>query len=185
MIKINLEDTIVPHYVSQDLTDFRFYSPQKKGGVAELIVQIRNINDPLLSNVYNLGFGPPDGAGSFSDTVSLSHSNPGKVFSTVILVAIAFLERNPSLAIGIDGSDDRRAYLYHRMFSSNRHPLEETLILTGVDWYVRLLRSGDVERDPSGAAYFKPRPEAFDFQRKTNDLYRYYLINLKPGQSVK
>jgi len=60
--------------------------------------------------VYNLGFGPPDGAGSFSDTVSLSHSNPAKVFSTVILVAIAFLERNPSLAIGIDGSDDRRAY---------------------------------------------------------------------------
>jgi len=32
MITLDLDDTIVPHFVSQDLTDFRFYSPQKKGG---------------------------------------------------------------------------------------------------------------------------------------------------------
>lgn len=185
MIIINLEDTIQPHYVGHDLADFRFYSPLKNGGMAELVVQIRNINDPLLPNVFNLGFGPPDNAGSFSDTVSINHSNLGKVFSTILLLAIAFLKRNPLLAIGIDGSDDRRAYLYHRMFGSNRHALEDTLILTGVDWYVRLLRNGDVERDPTGFPYFKPRPEAFDFQRKTKDLYRYYLINLKSGQLIK
>lgn len=185
MIIINLDDTIQPHYVSHDLMDFKFYSPLKTGGTAELMVQIRNINDPLLPNVFNLGFGPPDNSGSFSDRISLNHLNPGQVFSTIILLAVAFLRLNPSLAIGIDGSDDRRAYLYHRMFGSNRYALEDTLILTGVDWYVRLLRSGDVERDPTGAPYFKPRPEAFDFQRKTKDLYRYYIINLKLAQSNK
>jgi len=179
MITLNLDDTILPHYVSHDLMDFRFNALQKNGTSLEIIVQIRDIGDPLLPSVYNMGFGPPDGSGSFRDDISLEHSDPSKVFSTVMVLAIAFLERNPSFFIGIDGSDDRRAYLYHRMFRYNSNSLQDTLVLTGVDWYVRLLRSGDVERDPTGHPYFKPRPEAFDFQRKTSDLYRYYLINLK------
>ena len=179
MITLNLDDTILPHYVSHDLMDFRFNAPQKDGTLLEIVVQIRDINDPLLPRVYNMGFGPSDGSGSLRDDISLEHLNPGKVFSTVMVLAIAFLERNPSFFIGIDGSDDRRAYLYHRMFRYNSNSLQDTLGLTGVDWYVRLLRSGDVERDPSGHPYFKPRPEAFDFQRKASDLYRYYLINLK------
>ena len=178
MITLNLDDTILPHYVSHDLMDFRFNALQKNGTSLEIVVQIRDIDDPLLPSVYNMGFGPPDGLGSFRDDISLEHSDPGKVFSTVMVLAIAFLERNPSFFIGIDGSDDRRAYLYHRMFRYNSNYLKDTLGLTGVDWYVRLLRSGDVERDPSGHPYFKPRPEAFDFQRKAIDLYRYYLINL-------
>ena len=179
MITLNLDDTILPHYVGHDLMDFRFNAPQKNGGVIELVVQIRDIDDPLLPDVYNIGFGPPDGSESFRDDISLQHLSPGKVFSTVMVLAITFLERNPSLFIGIDGSDDRRAYLYHRMFRYNNSYLRDTLGLTGVDWYVRLLRNGDVERDLSGHPYFKPRPEAFDFRRKANDLYRYYLINLK------
>ena len=179
MITLNLDDTILPHYVSHDLMDFRFYAPQKSGAALELIVQIRDINDPLLPHVFNIGFGPPDGLGSFRDDISMKHLSPGKVFSTVMVLAMAFLERNPSLFIGIDGSDDRRAYLYHRMFRYNNNSFYDTLSLTGVDWYVRLLRSDDVERDLSGHPYFKPRPEAFDFQRKASDLYRYYLINLK------
>ncbi|MFP5439107.1 MAG: DUF6934 family protein [Bacteroidia bacterium] len=180
MITIDLDNTILPHYVSHDLRDFRFYSPQKNGTVKELLVQIRDIFDPLLPNVFNIGFGPPNESGSFRDDVSMEHLNPGKVFSTVIVLAVAFLERNPSVFIGIDGSDDRRASLYHRMFRFNSRSLADMLTLTGVDWYVRLLRNGDVERDIDGNPYFKPRPEAFDFQRKASDLYRYYLINLIP-----
>lgn len=179
MITINFEDTILPHYVNHNLTDFRFYTEQKDGNTVELLVQIRDINDPFLPNVFNIGFGPPDGLGSFRDDVSIRHLNPGKVFSTVMVLAIAFLERNPSFFIGIDGSDDRRASLYHRMFRFNSMALGETLLLTGVDWYIRLLRNGNIERDSDGNPFFKPRPEAFDLYRKANDLYRYYLINLK------
>ena len=76
--------------------------------MAELVVQIRNINDPLLHNVFNLGFGPPDNAGSFSDTVSINQLDPVKIFSTILLLAITFLKCNLLLAIGIDAR-----YGYH------------------------------------------------------------------------
>jgi len=178
MIIINLEDTIVPATASKDFMNYTFISPQKIGTAVELIVKIKNINDPLLPNVYNLGFGPPDGLGGFNDKVSLNHANTSKVFSTIVLFAITFLQEYPGTTIGIDGSDETRAYLYHRMFQTNYESLREIVVIIGVDWYVRLLRNGDIERDANGFAFFKPRPEPFDLQRKRTDLYGYYLINL-------
>ncbi len=179
MIVINLEDTILPETAGADLMDYTFLSPQVNASDVKLLVQIRNINDPLLPNVFNLGFGPSDGNGGIDDKVSLAHTNTGKVFSTIILFAIAFLQQYPGTSIGIDGSDERRAYLYHRMFQSNYVSLKDVVVITGVDWYVRLLRNGDIERDALGAAFFKPRPEPFDLQRKRTDLYGYYMINLR------
>lgn len=179
MILINLDDPILPEMVSTDLMDYTFLSPQTKGADVQLIVRIRDINDPLLPNVFNLGFGPSDGIGGIDDKITLSHADIGKVFSTIIVFAIAFLQRRPGTTIGIDGSDERRAYLYHRMFQSNYELLKDVLMITGVDWYVRLLRNGGIKLDAQGAAFFKPIPEPFDFQRKRIDLYRYYMIDLK------
>ncbi|RYJ44318.1 DUF6934 family protein [Flavobacterium beibuense] len=156
MIIIDLEDTIMPHYASEDMMNYRIMSPQKDGTQEELIVEIKDINDPLLPNAFNIGFGPPDGNGGFLHKVSLPHVNTNRVFSTVIVLAIAFLQQYPGTIIGIDGSDDRRAYLYHRMFRSNYQALSDILIITGVDWYVRLLRNGNVETDELGGPYFKP-----------------------------
>lgn len=179
MILLDLSNPILPHHASNDLMDYRFYSPQTQGPDVELIVAIRSINDPLLPNVYNIGFGPSDGAGGIDDKANLKHTDRGRVFSTIIVFAMAFLQQNAGSTIGIDGSDERRAYLYHRMFQSNYEALKDSIVITGVDWYVKLLRNRDVERDANGNFFFKPRPEPFDFQRKSIDLYRYYLIDIK------
>jgi hypothetical protein len=178
MIKINLEDTIEPKTASADFMDYSFISSQRGKPDVELLVKIRNINDPLLPNVFNLGFGPSDGLGGINDKISLVHTNTSKVFSTILLFAITFLQENPGTTIGIDGSDETRAYLYHRMFQTNYESLKEIVIIIGVDWYVRLLRNGTIECDANGFAFFKPRPEPFDLQRKRTDLYRYYMITL-------
>ena len=83
------------------------------------------------------------------------------------------------MTIGIDGSNDIRAYLYHRMFLTNREYLDEYFVTIGVDWYVKLLRNGSIEIDNNGQVYFKPKPEPFDYHRLAINLYRYYMFRLK------
>ena len=66
------------------------------------------------------------------------------------------------------------------MFKVNREHLSEFFETIGVDWYVKLLRNQiDIERKKDGSAFFKPRPEAFDYSRDRQDLYRYYMFELK------
>jgi hypothetical protein len=180
MTKLNLDSTYDIHYVSPDLSTFSFISILKNGKQVELVIQITKHRDPHLSGVYNLAFGPLDLKGEIDDKVVLKHSDLGKVFSTIILCAITFLDNIESgISIGIDGSNDVRAYLYHRMFVSNHEKLSEIITTVGVDWYVRLLRNGtDIERDADSYPLFKPRPEPFDLNRTSVDLYRYYMFSL-------
>lgn len=110
--------------------------------------------------------------------IKLNHLKNGKVFSTILLFALSFLQKNKSANIGVDGSNDARAYLYHRMFFTNKEYLSEFLIPIGVDWYVRMLRDGTVEKDPDGFVFFKPKPEPLDYKRSMKDLYRYYMFYL-------
>lgn len=88
------------------------------------------------------------------------------------------LQNNPQNTIGIDGSNDIRSYLYHRMCLTNKEYLGEYFVSIGVDWYVKLLISGGVEVDLSGITYFKPKPEPFDCHRPATNLYRYYMFRL-------
>lgn len=180
MIKIDLDDTFHPKTVNKDLTKFTFESQLTDKSVIELHVKISNHSDPLLKGVFNLAFGPLGKNGEIDDEIQLKHKNGNKVFSTVLFYAIAFLQINPeSYSIGIDGSNEIRAYLYHRMFRFNHRTLSDTIVTVGVDWYVRLLRNGtDIERDENNFPFFKPRPEPFDLDRNTNDLYRYYMFSL-------
>lgn len=119
-----------------------------------------------MPNVYNLGFGPPDRNGGFVDNVRLSNADIDKVFSTVLFHALAFLGDHPDITIGVDGSDNLRARLYHEIFKSNREYLSEHFISIGVDRYVRYYRNGDYEKDELGEPLPKPRPEPFNY-----DLY--------------
>lgn len=178
MIKINLEDTFEAIDASPNFDEYVFESTLRDNSVVQLKVKITNLGDPLLPNVYNLGFGPFNGFGEIDDAINLKHQDTGKVFSTIILFAIAFLQSNPDATIGIDGSNDLRANLYHRMFRYNFKDLKEFIVIIGVDWYVRLLRNGEIELDGNGLAFFKPKPEPFDLQRNSNDLYRYYMFSL-------
>ncbi len=144
-----------------------------------IFVKIEPLHNTYLPNVYNLGFGPPDGKGGFHDDVRLKHADVGKVFSTVLFHSLTFLEDDPKLTIGIDGSDDLRATLYQMMFKTNKEYLDEFFVPLGVDYYVRIFRDGSYEHDELGNYISKPRAEQFDYNRSRHDLYRFYLFRLK------
>lgn len=145
MIKINFEDTYEPREVAEDLSFMTFYTEVKDLGDLLLKIEISSLGDPLLPNVFNLAFGPLKDNGDVDDSVKVNHLNTDKMFSTVLFFSFIFLQNNPQVTIGIDGSNDARAYLYHRMFSTNKEYLDDYFITIGVDWYVKLLRNGAVE----------------------------------------
>ncbi|MCC6370762.1 MAG: hypothetical protein IT236_07155 [Bacteroidia bacterium] len=179
MIKINFDDTFDPIELVPNLSIIKFNSPLKNNSEQQLIVKVLPLGDPLLPNVYNLSFGPIGADGEIDDQAKIEHENTDKVFSSILFYSLIFLQRYPDLTIGIDGSNDVRAYLYHRMIITNRVYLSEYFVTTGTDWYVRLLRNGNIELDSEGNAFFKPKPEPFDFKRQARDLYRYYMFRLK------
>jgi hypothetical protein len=179
MIKIAFEDTYEPQEVAADLSFMTFYSEIKDRSLILLKIKIAPLGDPLLPNVVNLAFGPLLENEEIDDDAKINHLNTDKVFSTILLFALFYLQTNPQITIGIDGSNDIRAYLYHRMFKTNKKYLDEYFVTIGVDWYVKLLRDGSVELDGDGLPYFKPRPEPFDYERLSTNLYRYYMFQLK------
>lgn len=182
MITLNIEHTydLLWGEINHNSSIIEFYSPQAGGEDFLMRVVIEPHPDPLLPNVYNLAMGPPMGESGINDNVRLKHIDSGKVFSTAILFALAFLTEFPETIIGLDGTDDLRATLYHSIFIANRKPLGEYFSTIGVDWYVKLLRNQvDIERNEDGTPFFKPRPESFDYTRTRHDLYRYYMFELK------
>lgn len=182
MIIIDFDRTYDPLRIEIDraFSVIEFWAEQVKLPPVMMRVTIKAHSDPLLPNVYNLAMGPPVGTENIDDKADLKHSDSVRVFSTAILFALTFLTEYPELTIGLDGSDDLRATLYHSMFKANREHLSEYFVCIGVDWYVKLLRNKkDIERQPDGTPFFKPRPEAFDYSRNRHDLYRYYMLDLK------
>jgi hypothetical protein len=104
MILIDFEDTYDPITVLNDLSEMSFMAPQVDDENKLLSVQIKPHTDPNLPTVYNLGFGPPAENGRFRDDIRLKHVNSSKVFSTVLFHGLTFLQENPDLILGIDGS---------------------------------------------------------------------------------
>lgn len=156
-----------------------FYSEIEDSTDVLIKIEISPYGDPLLPNVFNLAFGPLSASGEIDDTAKINHQNKNKVFSTILLFSLVYLQSSPDVVIGIDGSNDVRAYLNHRMFLTNREYLNEYFITIGVDWYFKLLRDNTVEMDEGGFPYFKPKPEPFDYQRPARNLYRYYMYQIK------
>jgi len=167
MIRINLEDIYEPISVAEDLSNMTFSSVDMNAVTNTIKIEIVPLGHSLLPN------------GDIDDKAKIIHSNTSKVFSTIVCFCLVYLQANPEITIGVDGSDDGRAYLYHRMFQTNRTYLDEYFVSIGVDWYVRLLRNGDIETDMNGTPFFKPKPEPFDYLRNSNDLYRYYMFHLR------
>lgn len=179
MIKLNLNETYKHHSVDEDLLNMTFYSPGIDQSNTLIKVELRPYPDFQLQNVYNLAFGPLNEKNKLDDTAKIKHADTDKMFSTVLVFGLMFLQKYPGLRIGLDGSSDSRAYLYHRMFQTNRDHLNEYFVALGVDWFVRLLRNGNVEREENGSAFFKPRPELFNYERTPHDLYNYYIFYLR------
>lgn len=180
IVKINLDDTYELISSTPDLMEVTFYSYDRNNHPVLLKVLLEPVIDaPYLSNVYNLCFGPIKMDGSIDDEAKICHKDLNKLFSTIILFSLTFLLEKPHISIGLDDSSDARAYLYHRMFQVNKAYLESYFVSFGVDWFVRLLRNGDIERKSDGTPFFKPKPESFDYNKPTRDLYRFYLFQLR------
>lgn len=179
MIAINFDHAFPLASIASDLSYAIFDSLDVQDKIIPLKVEISPLADPYLPNVHNLAFGPLQQNGNINDNVKLHHRDTSRVFSIILLFALSFLQTNPTATIGLDGSNDVRAYLYHRMFLSNREYLSHFFIAIGVGWFVRLFRDGTIETDEDGYRFFKPKPEPFDYRRPTRDLYRYYMFYLR------
>jgi hypothetical protein len=179
VVKINFENAYEHLATAPDFMEATFNSYDKEGNPVLLKILISPPKNSILPNVYNLCFGPLTEKGVIDDTALIYHKDLNKLFSTIILFCLSFLQENPKATIGLDGTNDARAYLYHRIFCSNQFYLDEYFVALGTDWFVRLMRNNDYERRPDGFAFFKPKPEPFDYQRPPRDLYRYYMFYLR------
>jgi hypothetical protein len=178
VVAINFEEVYDLLEVTIDYTEATFYTFDRCGHPILIKILLKLVDNPLLPGVHNLAFGPTNEDGSIDDQVRIKHKDSNKLFSTILLFCLNFLQENPGVKIGLDGSDDTRAHFYHRIFMNNKNYLGDYFVALGVDWCVRLLRNGKIEINAAGEPFFRLRPEPFDYQRTTKDLYRYYMFYL-------
>lgn len=146
-IKVDFDNCYVTEPLSEDLRLIRFETELTDHTTAPIGVVIGNQPLHLLPNVYNLAFGPMDGNNEIDDQAILSHVDHSKMFSTIILSALTFLNANPDKYLGIDGSNNARAYLYFRITQNNYDVLTQYFDIYGVKYYVRILRKAK-DTDP-------------------------------------
>ena len=97
-----------------------------------LSIRISSFVHELLPNVYNLAFGPLDKQGRINDRAELTHIDYSKVFSTILLSAYTYLKHNMNHYLGVDGSDNNRAYFYYRALIRNINYLNDRF---NIFWY--------------------------------------------------
>lgn len=148
-VKINFEERYKIDTVSDNLSSSSFQTTLKDGSNVQLGVQISDEMHPLMPDVYNLGFGPLNEQGEIDDKAKLAHANHSKVFSTILFAGMTFLSENDHTFLGIDGSNNARAYLYYRCIQNNFDYLAKYFKIYGVNYYVRILRKGQEEDQAS------------------------------------
>lgn len=148
-VKLNFDDCYDIIESRPDLKLHRFKTVLKNGSEATLGISISENSHPFLPEVYNLAFGPIDKNNNIDDSVKLTHENLSKVFSTIVFTALTFLTENPNTYLGIDGSNNARAFMYYRCINNNFDYLSQYFTLLGVNYYVRILRRVNDEDDGS------------------------------------
>lgn len=181
-VKINFDNLYEIENISSDLKFSGFRTTLNNGNSLPLVVRISNQSHALLPNVYNLAFGPLNAKGKLDDKAELTHSDYSKVFSTILFSALAYLETNPTHYLGIDGSDNARAYFYYRALQRNYTYLDRYFRMYGVKYYVRISRFGKTQYDnPFDFADIIPYP----FRIRKGDavsqdhMYNYFIFNRK------
>jgi hypothetical protein len=185
-VKIDFNNLYEIEKISQDLKFSSFRTKLNNGNELPLVVRISNQSHALLPNVYNLSFGPLNAKGKLDDKAELAHSDYSKVFSTILFSALAYLETNPGHYLGIDGSDNPRAYFYYRALQRNFAYLDRHFHMYGVKYYVRISRFGKTQYDnPFDFADIIPYP----FRIRKGDpvsqdhMYNYFIFNKKDSES--
>jgi hypothetical protein len=144
-LKINFDDCYETEILKPDFSLCRFDTCLKNGNTEKIGIHISDTVHLLIPDVYNLSFGPINSKGEIDDSVKLNHVNHSKVFSTIVLSAMIFLEKKRSCFLGIDGSNNARAYMYYRCVQNNYNFLTQYFKIFGVNYYARILRKENDE----------------------------------------
>ncbi len=182
-VKINFEDCYEIETLSSDLSLSRFNTILKTGEQVPLGIQISNTVHPYLPEVYNLAFGPLIEENRIDDKAKMHHENHSKVFSTIIFTGLTFLTENREKYLGIDGSNNARAYMYYRCIQNNFDYLSQFFNIYGVNYYIRVLRKlkDEDESHPVDGDDLKAIPEIIEKGTfiTPDKLYNYFIFKLK------
>jgi hypothetical protein len=186
-VRIDFKNTYKIEHISKDLRRNSFETILR-GNTPRLIqVVIEEEEHELLSDVYNLAFGPLKANGRIDHTSELPHIDYSMIFSTILFSAFTYLNKNPGHALGVDGSTNARAFLYYRMLQRNFEYLDQYFDMFGVKYYVRITRFGKKQYD-----------DPFDFNDITvqaakiekgqsipNDfMHNYFILKLKKRNAI-
>jgi Family of unknown function (DUF6934) len=181
-LKLNFNDCYETEILKPDFSLCCFETCLKDGNTAKIGIHIPGTVHPLIPDVYNLSFGPINSNGEIDDRVKLNHQHHSRVFSTVVLAALTFLERKQSCFLGIDGSNNARAYLYFRCIQNNYDFLTRYFRIFGVNYYARILRK---ERDEDSSHPIDPEdiltlPKSIQKEiiLTYEKLYNYFIFKL-------
>lgn len=181
-LKIDFKNLYEIDNISADLRISTFNTHLNNGQALPLIVKISNESHALLPNVYNFAFGPLNSKGKIDDKAELTHADYSKVFSTILFSALAYLKSNPDHYLGIDGSDNARAYFYYRALQRNFTYLNQHFRMFGVKYFVRITRFGKTQYDnPFDFEDIMPYPFRIEkgAQISQDHMYNYFIFNLK------
>jgi len=180
--KIDFQNLYEPESVSSDWKLSSFNSELDNGRTLPIIVKISGQPHELLPNVYNLSFGPLNKQGKIDDRAELTHKSYSKVFSTILFFAFAYLKKNSGHYLGIDGSDNQRAYFYYRTLQRNYEFLDKRFLMYGIKYFVRITRFGKTQYDnPFDFEDIVPYP--FKIEKgipvSQDHMYNYFIFTLK------
>jgi hypothetical protein len=180
-VKINFENTYEIDSISSDLRIAEFETLLVNKEEKILRVEISNESHELLDKVFNLSFGPLNSKGEIDDKAELVHQDYSKVFSTILLTALNYLSSNPGHYLGIDGSDNSRAYYYWRFLQRNFEYLNSYFEMSGLKYYVRISRFGKTQYenpfDFEDIFAFSDRLYKTDIWPKL--MYNYFVFKLR------
>lgn len=182
-VKINFDDCYEINTISNDLSFFEFNTYLINDDEVSLGIKISTESHAFLPDVFNLAFGPLNENKGIDDKVKLHHKNHSKVFSTIVFAAFTFLEENKDKYLGIDGSNNARAYMYYRCIQNNFDYLSDIFDIYGVNYYVRILRKIKDEdfTYPIDEEDIKPFIDKIDKNEtiQADKLYNYFIFKSK------
>jgi hypothetical protein len=181
-VKLDFDDTYEIEPLTEDLRVSTFVSDLENGDTVPLRLEISSQPHALLPSVFNLAFGPMNSKGEIDDKAEIAHKDYSKVFSTILLAGLTYLTDHPDHYLGIDGSNNARAYLYYRFLQRNFTYLDRFFEMYGLKYYVRISRFGKNQYD--NPFDFKDVVPMTDRIRKgmvimSNLMYNYFIFKLK------
>ena len=184
-VKIDFDDVYKFDEISPGFHLSSFNTRLENGKPVSLKVKISNRSHALLPNVYNLAFGPLNKQGKIDDKAELTHTDYSKVFSTILFSAYAYLKQNPDHYLGVDGSDNTRAYFYYRALQRNFAYLDRHFNMFGIKYFVRITRFGKTQYDnPFDFQDIIPYPYKIGAGHEISQdtMYNYFIFTLKENR---